>query len=371
MRIDLFLPSKSQYDVRKWFTFELSAALKRAYVDSEVVPMVKGAFETYLKTKRKPNFTLSFNPINANAKKEEIFHHTLRPHIVWLIDSPIHLMHASKSDRFLWCPVDRMWQELMVASGFKSVRFLPHAISKGLSFDPSAQRPIPVALFSSCIDPGAWQEQFSKKIVSLIKEAVEVALMDRTSSIFDAWMEVFKNAKNVEVDTVACIKAVDLLVRAEDRLRLARTMAPLGLHIFGEPVALWKQLVPDAVVHDGVDFIKALHLMQQSKVVLNSTPTIKFGSHERILAAMSLGAACVTAQNPYLSTHFEEGKELVLFKTGQWEEGRERVKLLLANEDMRREMAFHGRERVQNEHTFDARVKELLPWLRTIVGDEY
>jgi spore maturation protein CgeB len=96
-------------------------------------------------------------------------------------------------------------------------------------------------------------------------------------------------------------------------------------------------------------------LFERTKLVLQVTPKITSGSHERAFEALLHGALPISTPNRFLKEEFPEvpqyhsPEELVY-----WAER------LLANEDERRERVEASRPRLLSHHTWDNRVKTLL-----------
>ena len=74
-------------------------------------------------------------------------------------------------------------------------------------------------------------------------------------------------------------------------------------------------------------------MMGDSKVVLNLSPNLYDGMHERISMAMMNGAICVTAQNNYVLEELGNTEVVELFSWGQYKNLAGRIRKLLQNEE--------------------------------------
>ncbi len=107
--------------------------------------------------------------------------------------------------------------------------------------------------------------------------------------------------------------------------------------------------------------------MKKSKIVLNSSPTIKNGAHERIFAGLACGAAVVATENIYVKELFGETKGVSFYRPNHWDKVNEQVQALLSNETDRETAVHKGRELVMHHHTWDHRAKKLIKELSKIL----
>ena len=94
--------------------------------------------------------------------------------------------------------------------------------------------------------------------------------------------------------------------------------------------------------------------MKKAKVVLNSSPRFKRGSHERILYALMCGCCVLTGESTFINESFIDQKHLLTYRYGQWENK------LLDFLPRWEEIAAEGQAEVLAAHTWDARAETLL-----------
>ncbi|MCR5256305.1 MAG: glycosyltransferase [Acetatifactor sp.] len=105
---------------------------------------------------------------------------------------------------------------------------------------------------------------------------------------------------------------------------------------------------------------KVIELMNDSKMVLNSMPWFKDGSHERIYNSMLNGAVPVTETSRYLEETIPEGLAVMFgLSDGEISEGVRRVKELLKDPAGLQEMSDGCREFALKGETWEHRAEEI------------
>lgn len=115
-------------------------------------------------------------------------------------------------------------------------------------------------------------------------------------------------------------------------------------------------LVPEADYRGIVSYMDEMpKVFLQSKINLNITlRSIKTGIPLRALDIMGAGGFLISNYQPELAENFVNGEELVMY--GGKEEFLELVEYYLKHEKARKEIAFHGWEKVQKEFSYEKQV---------------
>jgi spore maturation protein CgeB len=113
-------------------------------------------------------------------------------------------------------------------------------------------------------------------------------------------------------------------------------------------------------VHGGVKTLTEMPLIfHQSRINLNMTiKPIQTGLPLRIFDIMGCGGFLMTNYQEELTDYFEIGTDLEAY--GSMEELLEKCAFYLEHEDLRRQIAQNGYEKVKKYHTYPARLAELL-----------
>ncbi len=360
MKIDFFV-GENPYQSTHYFSEKFSAALRREGAEVRLFDIREGRFYQafYALLKDPPDLTCSFSDITVGegvllGDQWEI------PHLSFLIDPAIYFLHHLKSPySFLTC-VDREDCALINALNCPRVCFLPHGVDRDLK-DQHQERPYDIVMMGTCTDyekvQASWRDKFASSLIHILETAAARVLSPEGISSLQALLEA-----GVDKEQLPLLHhELDLYIGGKDRVELVRAFKDCSVHIWGD--GPWKKYVPQANVHLPVPFADTLPLLQKTKILLNSSPRFKQGSHERIFHGLVSGALVVTGENPYVCGELVKGKELLMYRHGQWAECVPQVTACLANETLRHSLVAAGSARVSASHTWDHRARSLLEWL--------
>ncbi|MCQ2081500.1 MAG: glycosyltransferase [Lachnospiraceae bacterium] len=113
-------------------------------------------------------------------------------------------------------------------------------------------------------------------------------------------------------------------------------------------------------IHQSITPYECLEKMHDSKIVLNSMPWFKDGSHERVFNAMLSGAISLSDESIWLNQNFESGKDCFIFNLEKIEEMVGLTKKVLANIEEYQCVADSGYNKAIKNHTWSHRAIELL-----------
>lgn len=156
---------------------------------------------------------------------------------------------------------------------------------------------------------------------------------------------------------------IERIVSSHYRERIVSSVARAGisLDLYGNG---WENCdwigLPNVHYGGRVTPEKILEMMEDSKIVLNTLPWFKDGSHERVFNAMMCGAVAVSETSRYLEevlpshvwVSFDLSAEGLLTLP-------QRITELLADETRLQEIASAGQELALSAHTWKARAQEL------------
>lgn len=149
------------------------------------------------------------------------------------------------------------------------------------------------------------------------------------------------------------------------RDRVLRCILESGIQIdvFGDS---WEQCpltsYSNLVCHPNVTVEESLVIWQSSKLSLNIMSWHKGGFTERMANIMLAGAVLVTDDTTYLSGQYG-AHDLLSFRLEERSELPEKIKRLLCDEDMRKEMAENGKQKTLQNHTWEKRAEQFLKLL--------
>lgn len=248
------------------------------------------------------------------------------------------------------------------------VQFIPHAADPFLTYDENLARPMDVLFCATSYD----HKTIEKKINTLepnerkfIYECIEKFRCDPTIIISQLVLECPPSLRT------KYHSLIDSYIRAKDRYDLISSIKDAQIHLYGGtgfdskefPVRGWAQILqdqPNVSFYPGIRFTETIDLMRNSKIVLNSMPFFKNGTHERVFNSLALGALPLTNKNIWFNEHFEDGKELVFYDLPKVND---QVNDLLANEEKRKEIVREGCKKVLRDHIWDRRADQIINWL--------
>lgn len=253
------------------------------------------------------------------------------PHFFFLLDPAIYFLHQMRGAATWLSCVDEGEVDFVRALGFPRVCYLPHAGDQRWLTPPARERPYELVFFGSCAEyetedeivRAAAARVLSPEPLSIVQSLVSLGVEEEALPRYHAW--------------------VDFYTRFHDRVALLRALQGESLHIWGK--GPWKKYVPHAHVHPPLPFEETLRIMQQARVVINSSPRFPRGLHERIVYASLCGAAT-------LSTH----PLGYTYTPGVWEVAGSRADW--------KAHAERAQEWVLAAHTWEARVATLLSFLK-------
>lgn len=379
-RIDLFLPPFSHYSVLHHFTYKFYEALTRLGVRCRILkanfddpkPFLQQIFND------PPDCTLSFNGLLPDENGYFFCDMIQIPHVACLTDPPTRFIELAKSQNTIITCMDASGVEFFQEMHFPKVFFMPHGVEKNLRKDPEGPREIDLLLLSTCLDPDAiredWQKNYPEALCKVLDEAAEQVLADSTTTPINAFVSAMnhrlKTGNSLDPNTIPYIEAImslDDYIRGKDRVQLLRSIKDFKVDIYGE--GPWEKFTQGtkAKVHTPVPYEQALTLIGNSKIVLNSNPTIKQGTHTRVLAGTLSGAVPITSENPYMQHYYKDFQDIVYYRYKEMDKVNENIGKLLADENQRISIAKNGMEITLAHHTWDTRASQLLKNLSTVL----
>ena len=100
--------------------------------------------------------------------------------------------------------------------------------------------------------------------------------------------------------------------------------------------------------------------LTMAKVSLNVMPWFKDGAHDRVFNSILNGAVCVSDQSGYLCEELPEGCGVCYYDLDHPEEAVEKIRLLLSEDEQRKQVLEAGRIVVESRHTWKQRAEQLL-----------
>lgn len=368
------------YGVQTHFAREITEALERQGIKCTVLGRESGHTPDLAEQifAAEPDCTLSFNGLLPDEHGRFFCDAIQIPHLALLVDSPqefFPLIHSPLT--FITC-IDRSFVALFKQLGKKEVFFLPHAVSRAFSCPAIDQeRPYPVVFLGTCLDYeerlALWKREFPTGVRIALEEAVEMAREGEVSLIqafgktMQRRLQTHGDLEGYQKQYPMLLEQLEIVVRGEERVKLVRSITSAPVHVFGTKSGSkgWDYYLKGAshaTFHGKIPYEQALAVMGQAKVVLNSSPHIFDGAHERIFAGLLSGAALCARRTRYLGEFFDN-QDLLYFDSHSFQKIDEQILPLLQDEQKRQALVANAQKKVQAHHTWDHRVEALLKQL--------
>jgi spore maturation protein CgeB len=367
------------YESKQYFTAKLAEALNRHGVKTSILTWSHGKVPEEIVKQIEalvPDLTASFHQLPSQKGGAYFWDQLKIPHWTILVDPVFYDLELMQSPFSILSCVDRFDCDLLRSYHFEKGFFFPHAVERELIVSPDLnERDIDVIFLGTCYDPETlasyFKKTYSKKIFHVLMEATSLVLGDNKTTFLRALLQAltFEGVDPKEVFFDQLAYEVDSYARGVDRLNLIRSIKTASVHVYGgkcwreiQPIQDWSYYLgkqKNVHVHPPVNFADGLKLLQRSKICLNSAPFFKNGSHERVFASLACGAMPLTSDNLYLREQFTQGEDLLFYQTDTLSQVDSWVNTVLNDEKGRREVVKNGQQKIQEHHTWDARVKLL------------
>lgn len=380
------LTNYNLYESKRYFTQKLSEALQRRGIETKIIDAresILGADEINLIKRFSPDITASFNSLDPIGENRFLWDFLEIPHISFLVDPVFYSTYLVNSPYSIITCVDRSDLAAVRSNQFQNAFFWPHAVEKELAAKKDAKRQFDVVFLGSCYDyeslRASWKQRNPTELNKVLDDAIEIVFSHERESLAQALTQAW-NASGLDpngVDFMTLYYYLDNYTRGKDRVELIRSIKDAHVHIFGDlspdnavGILGWKQYMgsqSNVTVHPPVLFAEGLEIMKQSKIVLNSMPFFRDGTHERIFCALACGCLAITSESIYLREHFRDGEGIVFYRAQHRQDVNAFINDMLKHESKRQQAADRGREIVMQHHTWDARVEKLMEELPSIL----
>lgn len=285
--------------------------------------------------------------------------------IVWYLDNPQFFVYQPfQPDEFVFC-FDNTYLDWLKPYCENLPGFLPLAAdqSKPGQFDPKLA--CDISFVGGVIDQSQRRNQLQPQMVQYIQLLVEEKLKHRSKtmeelSILNPIAEGKQITINPEVAHYLYWEANNLY-----RLRTVEALQDYDLHIYGnedwEPMIQGTSLV-DCYKGKADPNTDLPHIFASSKINLNIHSIQCQGSlNQRDFNAPLCGGFLLSDWVPAAGQYFVPGTEAVYYS--DWDHMRQKVDYYLSHEDERMKIVQTGKQKVEQCHTYQNRVDDLLSQL--------
>lgn len=248
--------------------------------------------------------------------------------------------------------------------------FLPHGGSGGGEEKPYREREFDIVQLGGYSDPEKLMARILEEhgqIKDFVLDVVGTFLQEETISIEMAIRLVCTKrglcpSEQQIFEYVNSFQLEDMFIRSYDRDLAVRALLQSGqdVHVFGNGWDEFRGENMDRLhIHGSVSYEEALKVMGNARIVLNVTPSLNYGSHERIFSSMLNGAVCLTNKSLYFP---EAGLSslLVEFSLNNIKDLQEKAFWLLNNPGQAERLAQNARKEALRNHQWGNRAGEII-----------
>lgn len=372
--VDLFKVS-NQYSSTHLFLEQLQRAFEKLDIRCRIIDFEDGYFRDYLDliVEDPPELTCSFAYLNPERPTSPLLCDMLqKPHLIYGLDNVFNgLFHLNSPFGYLSTVDTKEWELLQTHPGAAKTLFLPHAVESRIE-EWEEEKKYDLLFTSTYIDfeeeKRSWSSKFLPEVCKLMEWASEQILQGSLEPLI-VILDKAQNEFSLQMPSHTLLGAyfsVENYCKGRDRLELIRALKDFKVHLFGsqQKGKDWRKAtadLPNVVYHAPVSYQESIELFKKSKIVLNSSPQFRYGSHERVFTGLSMGAAVITGENPYLEKQLSASHGVLYYanKHDNWDQLKAQIAELLANEQRRKERVEFGRSHVLKEHTWEERVRQM------------
>ena len=205
----------------------------------------------------------------------------------------------------------------------------------------------------------------------LLDEVFELFMYDDYLSIQEAFKIVFDRNKILfssigKIQLSNLYRVVQNYIRSYSRILLIKKLSESGLNITicGNG---WENFAKE---HKNINYIGALdikenlELIKKAKVLINVTPTLRNGSHERVFTGMLNNTVLFSDRSRYYDEFFEDEKNILYYSFNSLDKDIEKLKTILSDDKKLFEISQNAYEIANKYHTWENRVDTILDMVK-------
>ena len=205
----------------------------------------------------------------------------------------------------------------------------------------------------------------------LLDEVFELFMYDDYLSIQEAFKIVFDRNKILfssigKIQLSNLYRVVQNYIRSYSRILLIKKLSESGLNITicGNG---WENFAKE---HKNINYIGALdikenlELIKKAKVLINVTPTLRNGSHERVFTGMLNNTVLFSDRSRYYDECFENEKDILYYSFNSLDKDIEKLKAILSDDKKLFEISQNAYEIANKYHTWENRVDTILDMVK-------
>ena len=211
-----------------------------------------------------------------------------------------------------------------------------------------------------------WQND-ENYLTKLLDEVIELFMYDDYLSIQESFKIIFEKYK-IKFSTIGKVQLASLYRMVQDYIRaytrnyLLKKLVQSGLNITicGNG---WESFAKE---HKNINYIGALdikenlELITKAKILINVTPTLRNGSHERVFTGMLNNTVIFSDKSRYYDEFFEDEENILYYSFNSLEDDIKKLKEILKDDKKLFDISQSAYEIAAKNHTWENRVDTML-----------
>lgn len=381
----ILIKGQSQYDAMRYYIEEIEIGFRLA------------GYNTILLDSQERSFLFQLDELIRSVKIDLVFtcnailYDILRErmpnvlYVTYLCDHPAshwgRLKKFNKNTVVFTCDAlhEKFAQEYF--DNIKYIKFIPLSGSCTKKQVPYGERKYDIVFTGTYEKP---EQSYNQMLAALsgslkpfgeyvLKKIIEIPELTREECLKKALEEYgIAVTRDEFIELTDEFTGVDLWARHYYRDKIIRILIENGLnvHVFGNG---WEEFESDfkdhLIIEKGNSYV-ARKAVADAKISLNIMPWFKAGFQERIATAMLNGAVAVTDKSDYICDNFTDGEEMIFYSLRDLGQLPVKIRSLLANEEQAEEIAVKGKERAENELTWQHRTFDMIAYIKQEVHEK-
>ena len=329
---------------------------------------------------KRPSFIISINMkgFDGNTAFADITGRFGVPVVVWFVDDPRPIVvnkPLSIKKNMIAISWEKSYLKFLEKSGFAKVSYLPLASSPALfsRTSPAVKPSVSLGFVGTAmVDAfaGNIKDKFlwSDSLEPLVEQASDNLLADPRYSVENALVDLaqklcvrlpFNDHKN---HTWLCAYIIHV-ASMKKRKHVIAGLMDQGIEMFGDPEG-WKHLLgPGIITHPNVDYRSSLR-DTYGKICINVNTTscqMPSAVNQRVFDIPLAGSFVLSDGQKDLRDLFDVPKEAIIYEN--LTDLKEKIRYYLAHENARRSIITAAQMRINGEHTYSHRIKNILELL--------
>jgi spore maturation protein CgeB len=367
MRSIGLLYGESEFGCLEYHTEGLEMALNRSGIKTHAFHVDKEGIYSLMQSIKDKDIAhfISFKRMSGGKQSASIQNMFTAPVILALVEFSFHYSKHVDPNFPVVC-IDQKDADYLNIIGNKHTIALPLG-ARPLEL-PKYKKEIDVVFFGNCIDPKELlkksKESFSNEVYASINNMIELLLNSPEVSHLEVLYHYLGNysVNYLKNQPYSLFCTLEYALRSLDRIHLIKNIKEHSVTVYGVPRYKngWKEIFKgqkNVTVKGAIPYEKTIELMAKSKLVLNSSPHMRYGIHERVFYSLLMGTPCISNQGPLLSESFGEDTGVFTYVNSS----KDSIDALIDRALNCSEKALqNGREKVLKEYTWDTWLEKYL-----------